>query len=283
MQYKQYLNTVRKKNGDILADSTKEKYLTLFKKYTPFLKSSPNLNDINDKIKSSTNPLTYSMFRSYLLFKEIPLKEIQNKLDTPQRKASSLISKQFLHNKVISRAELKRLMSEVKDLRMKLIISMLYDTACRRTELINIKYGDITLIKDDKIKAQIGIIGKGNKARTVYIGTQTYDLLKEYSKGKGKKSKFIFQFRDKRGKLIKDQAHKMWSELKKYSRRILASDKHPHMFRHTKATHLADKGASAMEIMAYLGHEKIETSMIYIQVSSFVGERAFKKYAEEIL
>jgi integrase/recombinase XerC len=175
-------------------------------------------------------------------------------------------------------------MDSTKDITLKLIISMLYDTACRRSEILKIRFKDIEPIKEPKnnIYAKVRIMGKGHKSREVYLNETTFNLLKEYGKGK-KKSDYIIRFKSNDNKEIKFQDHKLWEVLSKHIEPILGRNFHCHMLRHTFATHMADNGAHAEEIMYYLGHKEVSTTLIYIEISTFMGERAFTKYSKDIL
>lgn len=277
--FEDFLLKARKKNGEKLAERTIETYLSIYKKCD----FPENIIDyMNFIIKRNNNMSVYSTFRLYLIYLGYDKKDIKYKLNTPDKIASALTSKQILSKMVLSRNELKRLIKETKEDKMKLIYCLLYDTACRREELCKFKYGHLTKIEGKKAKASLLTQGKGGINRTTYINSYTYNLLKKYSKGKAKRGNYIIDFKNKDGQPLKHKPKKITTIVSKHSKKILDRTVNPHMLRHTKATHMADQGASPLDIKEYLGHRDIKTSMMYIHVSSFLGERAFNKYSEDL-
>ena len=152
------------------------------------------------------------------------------------------------------------------DIRNKLIIELLYSTGIRLDEITNLMLKNIN--KSDKI---IKVVGKGNKEREVYFGTDAYNSLNEYLNNarsellNNKTSEYLFinRFGNKLGsssiyKVVRDSI-KYISSKRKIS---------PHTLRHTFATHLLNNGADIKSVQALLGHENINTTEIYTHVSN---------------
>jgi integrase len=292
--FERFLKKVKKKNGDKLLPVTIEKYLYFVKSYIDRFEP---LQDDKDKLISLMNSIVsirpsiviYSSFRMYLIFLGIDQKSDEiKKLKSPPKSANSFTSKRFLQSKVLSRGELKRLFIEVDD-ETRLIFSFLYDTACRRKELLNITWGDFVFknerqAEDDKIYAEVNILGKGAKSRVVYIGKVTHDLLMSIKKIGEKKEKVFVFYKDNEKKIpYEGQEQQLYYLIINSCKKILGRHITPHAFRHTKLTHLADSGADVLGISRYAGHENIATSQIYIEISSHVGRMTFSQFSQDII
>jgi len=295
LEYAKYLHKVRKKNGDNLVNSTIERYCDIIDSTIIELNRNKGneekiLELMNRNIIKKKSMILYSAFRYYLLYIGYDLdydkEKIFDKLRAPRTNANAASSKRFLQSKVLSKGELKRLFAETEDMKMKLLLSMLYDTACRRDELLNIKFEDIVESNEEDRKhgiyAQIHIMGKGKKARTVYLTSLSYRLLNRVFKEKDSKQRlFIFYKVDGTTPKVK-QDDALYFKIRSLGKNILDRHIHPHCFRHTKLTHMADDGADLLEIAGYAGHEDVSTSQIYIEISTHIGKRGFIKTVKPI-
>lgn len=153
-----------------------------------------------------------------------------------------------------------------------LILSMLYDTGCRVSELVNIKLTDI--IKNNNC---IKVMGKGSKERIVYYGEYTKDALETYLvlyNKINKKSNYLFiakngdklttrrisQIIDNVIEIV-DTSFDLQNDFKIKTRVT------PHTFRHSFATHLLNNGADLRSVEELLGHASLSTTQIYTHVS----------------
>lgn len=289
-QFEKFLSKKRKKNGDKLLLLSIKRYTDFVSEYFDDLQKLKTEDSIiefmNLKIKQRQSALLYSSFRNYLLF--IGYEEsdpIFSKIKAPERRANSQNSVRFLQSKILSRQELRRLFNEVEE-EWKLIFSFLYDTACRRSEMLSVKWGDINFIKNptNNIYAEVNILGKGQKARTVYLGKITTRKLIMYRNGAEDDEKiFIFYSDEAKKKPVKEQANYLYKKVHKMCFEILGRNVSPHAIRRSSATHLADRGADVMMISAILGHTNVQTSMIYIKISSHVSRQAFENHSKEII
>lgn len=135
------------------------------------------------------------------------------------------------------------------------LISLLYDTAARASEIINLKIEDIYL--EEKY---IILTGKGNKQRIVSIMEQTKNLLVNYIKENHIKSGYLFNIKGKNF-----SQYTLTKIVNKYSKKINKQIS-PHTFRHTRAVHLLDKGVNIIYIQELLGHTSVTTTMEYAKV-----------------
>ncbi len=135
------------------------------------------------------------------------------------------------------------------------ILSLLYDTAARASEIINLKIEDIRLEEKYVI-----LYGKGSKQRVVPLMENTVNLLKQYLKGKNLK---VYLFENKNNQKMNNFFIK--DVLLKYNKKI-SKKITPHTFRHTRAIHLLKSGVPLIMIRDLLGHESVVTTEIYAKV-----------------
>lgn len=139
-----------------------------------------------------------------------------------------------------------------------LILVLLYDTAARANEIINLKIEDILLEQK-----QIILTGKGNKRRIVPMMNNTKELLIKYIQNNKITTGFLFQ--NKYGnnyneRFIRDVIDSVGKKVN------INKNITPHTFRRTRATHLLNAGINIVYIQELLGHESIETTQEYAKV-----------------
>lgn len=128
-----------------------------------------------------------------------------------------------------------------------LILVLLYDTAARSSEIINLKIEDINL--------EAGVIklnGKGQKQRYVPIMQQTKEMLINYI-NTNDVEKYLFEIK----------SYQLIRYLFKKCNIIKGKKITPHTLRRTRAIHLLDKGVNIVYIQELLGHSSILTTQDY--------------------
>jgi len=138
-----------------------------------------------------------------------------------------------------------------------LIFKMLYFTGMRIYELLDLKIDNVNFERKD-----IRIFGKGSKERIIPFHHDLLELFKSYLayRQQNLKPKCENIFVNSRGKPISRQY--IWKVCKMVGN-SLNLKLHPHIFRHSLATHLLSGGASIKTIQEILGHESISTTQIY--------------------
>ena len=142
----------------------------------------------------------------------------------------------------------------IKGRRNLTLLVLLYDTAARASEIINLKLKDIHL--EEKY---IILTGKGNKQRIVSMMEQTQQLLIKYIKENNITTGYLF---NKKGRKMNNDFIKDIIKSSIKIEKIIS----PHTFRHTRAVHLLDKGVNIVYIQELLGHVSINTTMEYAKV-----------------
>jgi site-specific recombinase XerD len=160
--------------------------------------------------------------------------------------------------KVLSKEQITKLIDLADNIKHRLVIKLLYSSGLRLDELINLKRGDIDFDRNlIHVKK-----GKGKKDRvTLLSDTLKLDLLKYYSKSSFD-TEYILEGRN--GKYTKKSVQKVLKNLGKK----MGINVHPHMLRHSFATHLLDSGVDVRYIQKLLGHSDLKTTEIYTHVSN---------------
>ncbi len=148
-----------------------------------------------------------------------------------------------------------------------LILSLLYDTAARASEIINLKIENINL----EAKS-IKLTGKGNKIRIVPIIEPTKDMLIHYLKENNSK---MYLFEIKSYELIRYLFKKI---------NIIDGKKiTPHTFRRSRAIHLLDKGVNIVYIQELLGHSSVEVTQDYVRAITKSKFEAIEKVTPQLV
>lgn len=149
-------------------------------------------------------------------------------------------------------------------IRDRALLEVLYGCGLRVSELVSLELKDVRLAQGFLICR-----GKGNKERIVPVGRAAARWLKTYLKEvrpqwDRRGSSVIFLTR--RGQPFTRQG--IWKILKAYGQQAGLRDKiHPHVLRHSFATHLLERGADLRSVQMLLGHSQITTTQIYTHVS----------------
>jgi site-specific recombinase XerD len=170
---------------------------------------------------------------------------------------------------LISGDELDRLReaptgSDLKALRDKAILELLFSTGLRVSELCSLDT-DIDLSKDE-----LSVRGKGEKIRVVFISKDAKDAVKKYLDKRTDMDEALFVNIGKRsgekGKRLTSRS--IERIVKHYAIKSGISKKvTPHIIRHSFATDLLSNGADLRSVQALLGHANIATTQIYTHVT----------------
>ncbi len=142
--------------------------------------------------------------------------------------------------------------------RDRLILSLLYSSGLRVSELVSLRINDIDL-QDRTIR----IRGKGDKDRIVLFDENTRNLLEDYLQKRVYESDYLFLNRF--GDPLTPRYVQMM--IKNYARKAGINKKvTPHILRHSFATHLLKNGVDIRAIQQLLGHSNLSTTQIYTSV-----------------
>lgn len=145
------------------------------------------------------------------------------------------------------------------------ILRLMYDSAARAGEI-----GDLELDSLDSKAETLGILGKGNRYRLVQLWPRTVQIAETYVKDHRVKpnslfSKYMF-INQRREKFTRQGIYKI---CRKHLRSVLPENRFKqmnpaHCFRHSCAVHMLMEGKPLAHIKNHLGHESINSTMIYL-------------------
>jgi len=162
------------------------------------------------------------------------------------------------------------------EIRDRAIVELLYASGLRVSELCGARLENL-----DLEKGFIRVVGKGNKQRLVPVGAGARKAIGRYLEAGrpelvGKKTGGEI-FLSVRGRKLTNQ--RIWQLLGELGRRAgLKKDVHPHMLRHSFATHLLQGGADLRIIQEMLGHADISTTQVYTHVDTRGLQKAHRQF-----
>ena len=186
--------------------------------------------------------------------------------------------------KFLNLEQIQKLLSAPKartriDLRDRAILESFFSTGLRIAELVSLNREQFTNINKKK-DLELGIIGKGERPRTVYFSERALEWIKKYLKTRKDKEKALFiHYRARKDSDSRLTARSIERIVKKYS--ILAGlpiSTTPHVIRHSMATDLLTQGVDLRTIQEFLGHKNIVTTQIYTHVTSKRLRDIHRKY-----
>lgn len=140
------------------------------------------------------------------------------------------------------------------------VVSLLYHTGIRRSELIDLQVSNV-----DLRAGQMKVLGKGKKERIVPLGAEVVEILEEYMdyrRAINTENNHVFV----RGNGKQLYPKWVYNCVKKMLTLYSNSDKKsPHVLRHSFATHLLQNGAEIAAIKELLGHASLASTQIYAQ------------------
>ena len=155
-------------------------------------------------------------------------------------------------------------LNDEKDLRDRCIIETMYACGLRVSELCDLKLNDV-----DFKELNVRVIGKGNKERTVpFYPNLKNNLLRyiEVYRNRYVKQDCDTLFISSRGEKVSPRSVQILLDKTKI-RANLPINLHPHMLRHSFATHLLDNGMDLRSVQELLGHEHLSTTQLYTHLT----------------
>lgn len=166
--------------------------------------------------------------------------------------------------KFLTETDMKRVLdfphkNDLSGLRDKAILEFLYSTGARISELVSLKKENI-----DLISGIVKVKGKGRKERMLPLGEPAIVSLKAYLDKRTDNNPSLIL--NKNSKPLTDRGVRniLNRHIKKTTLLLKVS---PHIFRHSFATHLLNRGADLRSIQELLGHSSIATTQIYTHLT----------------
>jgi len=230
-----------------------------------------------------------SSFYNWLSGEEVLIRNPMVKVDK--------IKKTKIKKQAFSHMEVEMIRNACRTNREKAFVEVLLSTWVRVSELIQIK---ISSIRDDEIVVR----GKGDKERIVYLNPKAILAINNYLAERSDKNPYLFPAAKYAGAGIKEfTKHKkrkeeaLWYKdpslvsdggcmssssmeaiARKLGKRAKVENVHPHRFRRTGATHALQAGMPLLTVSKLLGHEQLETTQIYLDISDAELRDSHSKY-----
>ena len=230
-----------------------------------------------------------SAFYTWLQKEEILLKNPTAKVDN--------IKETKKKKKAYSLLDLEKIRIGCVTAREKAIIEFLASTWCRVSEAVGVKISDI------EASGKITVHGKGDKYRDVFLNARAQMAVQMYIAERKDNNPYLFpkakcsvtdcNYKKKVSHMemkewykYPDMVHEtlpmdissLEAVVRKIGRAVGVEKVHPHRFRRTGATLTLRQGMPLTTVSKILGHESIETTQIYLDISDEELEQAHRKY-----
>ncbi len=228
--------------------------LRAFKKYIRYLKREKN-------VSQNYIYIVTVVIKKFFEFSDI---DILNQIKTPKRTKS--LPKSLSEDEIRSlinvadcgATENSNSNSKMVSLRNKAILTLLYSSGLRISELVSLDIDDVDL-EDRTIRVR----GKGEKDRIVLFNEEAKALIEKYLDKRldGGNALFVNRFGDHITPRYVQMMIKKYAELAGIKKKVT-----PHILRHSFATHLLKNGVDIRAIQQLLGHANLNTTQIYTSV-----------------
>ena len=152
------------------------------------------------------------------------------------------------------------------------LIDFMYSTACRVSELCDVRVSDLDF-EEDFVK----LFGKGSKQRIVPIGTELKINLSKYLKFRNElntQEPYLFLSKNM-NQLDRSAIFRIIKKSATLSDNALSI--HPHTLRHSAATHMLEAGCDLRTLQELLGHTSVSTTKIYTKLTKEFLVEIFKE------
>jgi len=163
---------------------------------------------------------------------------------------------------VLTKDEIVKLIYTITNQKHQLMIKLMYSAGLRVSELVHLK------VKDFEFDNNYGWVrnGKGNKDRLFIVAKKIKKELQDYIQKEGVTlDSWLFQ-----GNNDHHLSSRSIQEIVKKAAKKARINKrvHPHTLRHSFSTHLIENGSDVTSVQSLLGHNSLETTMIYVHMAS---------------
>ncbi|MBI3984588.1 MAG: tyrosine-type recombinase/integrase [Candidatus Levybacteria bacterium] len=241
--------------------------LATIRKYRVFLANKADVK--GQTLQRVTQNYYVIALRSFLRFLiKNDFKTLEpSKIDLPKTESRSL---KFLPKDMVDRLVTAPDTSKEEGMRDRAVMELLFSTGLRVSELVRLDREKINFER-----REFGVIGKGGRARIVFISDRAAQWVKIYLDARKDKFKPLFirysgkVLEEDDGERMRLTARSVERIVKKYVRSArIPVDATVHTLRHSFATDLLYNGADLRSVQEMLGHKNIATTQIYTHVTN---------------
>ena len=270
-------------------------YLEIEKNYSPhtLISYRKDLLDFSQFVDRPIDKIDYFIFRKFIASlsqKGLSKKTQARKISTLKSFFKFLLREGFIKSnpalsipypkldknlpKFLTEEDMRRLLDSLPQgsplqIRDKAIFELLYSSGIRISELINLDVEDV-----DLISGVIKVKGKGKKERLLPIGETAQKAIREYLQVRKSNQKALFLNRF--GKRISPVG--VFKVIKREVKYLgFKENVSAHVFRHSFATHLLNRGADLRSVQELLGHSSISTTQVYTHLTIDRLKEVYKK------
>lgn len=170
---------------------------------------------------------------------------------------------------------------ELRGLRDRTILEVLFSTGLRVSELTSLNREQVNIDS-----GEFGVIGKGGKARVVFLSKHAKQWLNQYLQKRNDPYRPLFirysgpkskeGLTDEKSRLTARSVERMIDKYRKKASILFRIG--PHVLRHSYATDLLSHGADLRSVQEMLGHKNIATTQIYTHVTNTRLKEIHEKY-----
>lgn len=176
---------------------------------------------------------------------------------------------------VLSKEEVWRLLNSCQLLKHKILIGLLYGCGLRCMEVRNVQLKDL-----DFDRQQLKVVqGKGKKDRYVPLSEHLIRGLKKYISAEKPQNYLFGMPREGRAGGEFDSRYSQrgvqWAVKQATKNAQILKEVSVHTLRHSFATHLLEDGMDVISIKNLLGHESIDTTLVYLQIAQLTPQKLF--------
>lgn len=260
--YKHYIGRFLDWSGVVKPDDINDEVV---RKYRLYLNRLENKNNISlKKATQNYHIIALRGFLKYLARRDVDTMRA-DKIELGKAPSRDI---DFLESEEVERLLSSPNTKDLRGLRDKAILEILFSTGLRVSELCSLNRNSVDLSREE-----FSVRGKGDKVRVVFLSSAAKENIKIYLTGRSDVDDALFVRIPKGGDLSKHDNLRLTPRsvqrlVKKYAAAAgLTKDIHPHTLRHSFATDLLRNGADLRSVQALLGHANITTTQVYTHVT----------------
>lgn len=169
----------------------------------------------------------------------------------------------------LTEAEVDAMIACAYNLRNAFVISLLYSSGIRLSELISLNRGQI-------VDRRFTVIGKGRKPRLCFIDGRTEHLMSQYLMTRQDHSDALVVSFENKARMTATNIQLLVRN--SAARAGITKKVTPHTLRHSFATNFLRNNGNMRYLSAMLGHASLDTTMMYAHVVDYDLQKQYEKY-----